>query len=120
MPDYKLMQDGYVRRLDDDTVIPPDERNGDYQGYLAWVLEGNTPQPADPPYVYVPPLLKTTVYNRMTDEELETADAFIRTQATVRQRRMWDDAVELDRNDPNLVGALTFLFGAERAAELLA
>ena len=29
------------------TYIPTDELNADYQEYLEWVAEGNTPTPAD-------------------------------------------------------------------------
>jgi hypothetical protein len=30
------------------TSFPTDESNPNYQAYLKWVSEGNTPEPADP------------------------------------------------------------------------
>jgi hypothetical protein len=50
---YKLMTnpDGVVldaiKRLSDNAFIPFDPANTDYQEYLKWVAEGNTPEAAE-------------------------------------------------------------------------
>ena len=36
-----------VQRLSDNTFIPFDPANSDYQEYLKWVDEGGVPEPAD-------------------------------------------------------------------------
>jgi len=42
-------QKNYIIRLTDNAFIPPDPANTDYQAYLRWLEDGNTPLPADEP-----------------------------------------------------------------------
>jgi hypothetical protein len=49
---YKLYRNCFgdinvVERLTDNAYIPFDPTNTDYQAYLAWLAEGNTPLPAE-------------------------------------------------------------------------
>ena len=37
----------WIRRVSDNALIPFDEANTDYQEYLKWLEEGNTPEPAE-------------------------------------------------------------------------
>jgi len=55
---YQLIKSGegystqLVRRFDDNgavSCIPFSQNNPDYQQYLAWLAEGNTPLPPDDP-----------------------------------------------------------------------
>ena len=46
---YQLTQGDTILRLEDQAWIPQDPANTDYVAYLAWVEEGNTPDPAPVP-----------------------------------------------------------------------
>ena len=43
-----------IKRTADNTFIPFDPTNTDYQAYLSWLDEGNTPEPADVPPEPIP------------------------------------------------------------------
>ena len=43
----KVFGSKLIRRISDNAFIPCDPDNTDYQAYLEWLAEGNTPLPAD-------------------------------------------------------------------------
>jgi hypothetical protein len=61
---YQLTQVESVLRLEDRAFIPFDPDNTDYAAYLAWLEEGNTPDPAPDPE----PISELT-----TEQKLEAA-----------------------------------------------
>jgi hypothetical protein len=43
----KTLSTTMIKRIADNAFIPFDPANTDYQAYLKWLEEGNTPEPAD-------------------------------------------------------------------------
>jgi len=48
---YKLTKYNTVILVEKNFFIPFDPANTDYQAYLKWLSEGNTPLPADEPNI---------------------------------------------------------------------
>lgn len=46
---YQLTSGSTIIRLTDNASIPADPENLDYQAYLLWLADGNTPLPAENP-----------------------------------------------------------------------
>jgi hypothetical protein len=70
---YQLTKNELILRLADNANIPPDPANTDYAAYLAWVEEGNTPEPApipEPPVELTP--AEKLAQSGLTVAELKT------------------------------------------------
>lgn len=65
---------GSVGIVGENISIPADEANTDYQAYLAWVAEGNTPNPYIPPPAPPEPTITEKLASvGLTVEELKAA-----------------------------------------------
>ena len=91
-PDGTTDQTTMIKRLSDGAFIPMVEDNGDYQEYLAWVHEGNTPQPADQPDAW-------QAIRRKRDALIRESDWTMTPGATVDQAQ-WTAYRQLLRDLP--------------------
>lgn len=90
----------------------------------AWVAEGNTIAPYVAPVVVPPPARysKKRLFEAMTEAEYDTFEQ-TEAQQPAKDRRVFREAQELDAADPGFArfeGLLVQVYGAERAAEMLA
>ncbi len=100
---YKLASHNSVFRADG-WRIPFDPANTDYSQYLAWLSEGNTPEPADPlpPPVYTcsPWQIRKALNNQNLRQGVEDA---IAASTDITLKDGWEFATEFRSDDPFVI-----------------
>ncbi len=105
---YKTDKFENITRESDGACIPRDSTNVDYQEYLAWVVEGNTPEP----YIEPPPPVPQSITQRQARIILIRAGYLATVEAAIANmpgasgdeaRITWEFATEIRRDDPLLV-----------------
>jgi hypothetical protein len=100
---YKLTPTSIVRLLDG-AWIPDDPKNGDYAAYLAWVAEGNTPEPADILLVVFASLTPRQIRQALTRAGLRTAvEQAVSLSGDQDLKDWWEFASAFERLHPKVV-----------------
>ena len=110
---YKIQSKTSVLRIADSAFIPFTEGNTDYQQYLVWLTEGNTPEPADIIPVEIPILSCTPwqIRKKLNKEGLRSAvESYVASEVSTQDEKdAWEFATEFREDNPLLVNAAAML-----------
>lgn len=100
---YKLSNSNSVIRLTDGANIPFDNSNTDYQQFLKWVSEGNTPEPPDVieqlnQEIVISPWQFRTVLNRLSLRD--AVENMVKNSDNYRIKDGWEFATSWREKHP--------------------
>ena len=111
---YKCLTENTLIRIDDDgiTRVSCTDHNPEY---LAWVAEGNTPEPADPVVVPIPNsiTMRQARLQLLADGKLDEVSAAVEPMGAAAKIE-WEYASDIQRTNP-LVPAMQALLGWDEA-----
>jgi hypothetical protein len=101
---YTIIDTAIIKRDADNAFIPVDEANTDYQAYLAWLAEGNTPNPYVPPPPSVPSTAPMWAVRSVlkTNGLFDQARTFIDGSDNENLKLVWEYGNFADRNSPSI------------------